>query len=50
LGIDVSELCGFYSRWLGSPSEERLRAEMRQLLEEVIMWCGRRMIYDEVER
>jgi len=50
VGDDTAEPCRFYARWLGSPLEERLRAEMRQLLEEVIMWCGRRMIYDEMGR
>jgi len=35
---DVAEFCWFYARWLRSPLAERLKAEVYQLLEEVLTW------------
>jgi len=46
---DVAEFRRFYARWLGSPSAQRLKAEVYQLLEEALRWWHGRMAYGEVE-
>jgi len=40
---DVFEFCRFYSKWLGSPLAERLKAEVYELMEEAISWWSQHL-------
>jgi len=46
---DVFEFCRFYSRWLGTPLMERLKAEIYEILKEAVDWWGRQELYDEMK-
>jgi len=46
---DVFEFCRFYSRWLGNPLMERLKAEIYELLEQAVSWWGKQGVFDAME-
>jgi len=43
---DVFEFCRYYTRRLGNPLMERLKAEIYEILEEVIDWWGRQEVFN----
>ena len=44
--MDVFEFCRFYAEWFGNLLMERLKAEIYELLEEAVSWCGEQDILD----
>ena len=47
--MGVFEFCGYYARWLGRLPMERLKAEIYEILEEAIDWCGRQETFGAIE-
>jgi len=47
---DVAEFCRYYTKWLGIPLTERLKAEVYEVLEEVIDWWRRQETLDAMRR
>ncbi|RLE67671.1 MAG: hypothetical protein DRJ43_06995 [Thermoprotei archaeon] len=49
-GDNVSEFCGYHTRWLGRPLMERLKVEMYRILEEAINWWEGQHLISDTER